>query len=162
VLQKIVSGGQTGADRAALEAALELGLECGGWVARGRRAEDGAIPPRYVGLVETREHSYAGRTRLNVRDSDATLIVSFGTPHGGTALTREVAEELGRPLLVLDLEALSQAEAEQRLLAWLEDIAPHVLNVAGPRASGEPRIFEATRALLRRALSRCAPAVSPT
>ncbi|MBW2499626.1 MAG: putative molybdenum carrier protein [Deltaproteobacteria bacterium] len=152
MLCKIVSGGQTGADRAALETALELDLECGGWVPLGRRAEDGAIPDRYPGLVETSSRSYARRTRLNVRDSDATLILGFGPLGGGSALTREIATELGRPLLVLDLEQLAPAEAERMLRDWLAEVAPRVLNVAGPRASGEPRIYDATRALLRSAL----------
>lgn len=157
MLRKIVSGGQTGADRAALETALELGLECGGWVPQGRRAEDGAIPDCYPGLVEASSRSYARRTRLNVRDSDATLIVCFGPLGGGSALTREIAAELERPLLVLDLGRLTEADAERALREWLAAIAPQVLNVAGPRASGEPRIFDATLGLLRSALGSGTP-----
>ena len=85
---QIVSGGQTGADRAALDIALELGFESGGWVPLGRQAEDGKIPDRYPNLRETDSPLPAVRTELNVRDSDATLIVSHGTLVGGTALTR--------------------------------------------------------------------------
>jgi hypothetical protein len=80
LIAKIVSGGQTGADRAALDVAIGLGIATGGWVPRGRRAEDGAVPGRYVGMDETESPDYAERTRLNVRDSDATLILAFGRP----------------------------------------------------------------------------------
>ena len=85
MIDKIVSGGQTGADRAALDVALELGLSTGGWIPRGRRAEDGAIPERYEELVESDSESYERRTELNVRDSDATVVFSFGPPTGGSA-----------------------------------------------------------------------------
>lgn len=153
MVEKIVSGGQTGADRAALDVALELGLETGGWVPHGRRAEDGAIPSRYDGLIETESRDYRQRTKLNVRDSDATLIVCFGAPTGGTALTVELARELHRPLLVLDLEGLGQAEAVSLVREWLDDAMPRILNVAGPRLSGEPRIAEAVAGVLRAALT---------
>src|SRR5436305_1193025 len=82
----IFSGGQTGVDRAALDVALELGIPCSGWCPRGRRAEDGTIPPRYP-LQETRSLAYPVRTRWNVRDSDGTLILTRGRPDRGTALT---------------------------------------------------------------------------
>ena len=149
---RIVSGGQTGADRAALDVARELGITTGGWVPRGRRAEDGPIPARYLGLVETESDDYADRTDRNVRDADATLVLCFGPPTGGTALTVRRARSRGRPLLVLDLEATSAASAAAALRAWLAAERPAVLNVAGPRLSSEPRIAEATAALLRAAL----------
>jgi hypothetical protein len=152
-VEKICSGGQTGADRAALEVAMEHGLATGGWVPRGRRAEDGRVPERYRGLVETESPSYAQRTEANVRDCDATLVVSFGRPRGGTALTARLARRLGRPLLVLDLAGLGRGEAAARLAAWLAEVRPRVLNVAGPRASQEPRIGEAVRDVLRSALA---------
>jgi hypothetical protein len=151
--EKIVSGGQTGADRAALDAAAECGLATGGWVPAGRRAEDGRIPVRYRGLVEADSRDYAQRTEWNVRDSDATLVAAFGPPTGGSALTLRLAHRLGRPVLVLDLEALSDDEAAERLATWLAEVRPRVLNVAGPRASHEPRIGSAVRALLRCALT---------
>ena len=154
MIEKIVSGGQTGADRAALDVALELGIATGGWVPRGRRAEDGTIPARYVGLVESESGDYAQRTRLNVRDSDATLVFAFGEPTGGTALTARCARDLGRPVLVLDLDERTRAEAVDRLLDWLGETAPRVLNVAGPRLSGEPRIAAAVAAVLPAALER--------
>src|SRR5438876_4889366 len=86
----IVSGGQTGVDRAALDVALELGIPCGGWCPKGRRAEDGRIPLRYP-LEETTLNIYPQRTEWNVRDSDGTLVLTTGRPEGGSALTNELA-----------------------------------------------------------------------
>lgn len=145
---RIVSGGQTGADRAALDVAAALGLPRGGWVPRGRWAEDGRLPESYDGMVEAPTAEPAERTQLNVRDADATLVVCFGPPQGGTAWTVEVARELGRPVLVLDLERMPDAEAVVRLRRWLDEIAPETLNVAGPRASEAQGIYDATVALL--------------
>ena len=156
VVEKIVSGGQTGADRAALDVAVELGLAAGGWIPRGRRAEDGTVPPRYQGLVEAESESYDHRTELNVRDSDATVVFSFGPATGGSALTAKLARSLGKPLLALDLEHLNTDEAVARLRSWLAEVRPGVLNIAGPRLSQEPRIAEATATILRKAI----PAVS--
>lgn len=153
MLRRIVSGGQTGADRAALDVALERGLEIGGWVPRGRLAEDGVVPGRYRGLREGDSPDPAVRTALNVRDSDATLVVSHGPLAGGSLLTWREAERRGRPVLHVDLSVLSPAAAVARLRAWLEEVDPAVLNVAGPRASGDPTIAEAVTALLRAALA---------
>lgn len=146
---KIVSGGQTGVDRAALDVALELGLEAGGWVPRGRPAEDGVIPDRYP-MEECASGAYAERTRLNVRDSDATLVLTWGAPEGGTALTIGIAEEMERPLLVVDLE---DAPAPAMGRAWLAELAPGVLNVAGPRESSAPGIYECAADYLRQLLA---------
>ena len=150
-LGRIVSGGQTGVDRAALSVARSLGFPYGGWVPAGRRAEDGAIPPQFEGLRETPSSEYALRTRWNVRDSDATLIVTWGPPTGGTRLTLQAAERLGRPVCVADLE---QNDAVTTTRAWLENHRPATLNVAGPRESG--RSFDvggAARAFLRQVLA---------
>lgn len=147
---RIVSGGQTGVDRAALELALERGLACGGWCPRGRRAEDGAIDARFP-LRETPSPEYAERTEWNVRDSDATLVLTRGTPKGGTALTVELARALGRPHRIVDLAADPQAAGVR---AWLAEHGVRVLNVAGPRESHEPGIG----ALARRFLERVLPA----
>jgi hypothetical protein len=152
VVEKIISGGQTGADRAALDVAVELGVSTGGWIPRGRHAEDGPVPQRYEGMVEADSESYAIRTQLNVRDSDATVVVSFGPPSGGTALTARIAHSLGKPLLALDLEHLTIDEATARLRTWLAQAHPRVLNVAGPRLSHEPRIGEVTASILRGAI----------
>lgn len=133
---RIVSGGQTGVDRAALDVALALGIPCGGWVPRGRRAEDGRIADRYP-LREAPGPSYAMRTRLNVRDSDATLVLCRGTPTGGTALTLAFAQQLGRPARIVDLDA---AEPPPQTRGWLAATGVRTLNVAGPRESSSPGI----------------------
>jgi hypothetical protein len=110
-MEKIISGGQTGVDRAALDVALELGLPCGGWCPKGRRAEDGKIPGRYP-LEETSSAEYPVRTQLNVEDSDGTLILSWGSPTGGTALTIKLARRLKKPYLLIDL---SRGEDPQKV-----------------------------------------------
>jgi hypothetical protein len=135
-LQRVVSGGQTGVDRAALDAALALGISCGGWCPRDRKAEDGPIPARYP-VQETPSDGYEQRTRWNVRDSDGTLVLTAGDPSGGTALTIEVAREWGRPLLVLDLNAKPPVADTER---WLHFHRIRTLNVAGPRESQIPGI----------------------
>jgi hypothetical protein len=143
----IVSGGQSGADRGALDAAIELGLPHGGWCPRGRRAEDGPIPDRYR-LRETDSPEYAVRTLRNVLDSDGTLLVTRGAPAGGSALTASLARRHRRPLLHLDLDALAWDGAVATLRAWLAAHPIATLNVAGPRASGCPGIAAMVRALL--------------
>lgn len=137
-LDKIISGGQTGVDRAALDVALRLGMPLGGWCPRGRLAEDGPLAPRYP-LAETPEPAYAQRTEWNVRDSDGTLILTHGEPMGGTALTRVFALQQGKPHLVIDL---AKEPRTHTVIAWLHDHNIRVLNVAGPRASTVAGIYE--------------------
>ena len=144
---RIVSGGQTGVDRAALDVALLLGFEIGGWCPRGRRAEDGPISENYP-LTETKSADYGQRTVANVRDSDATLILSRGPLSGGTALTRDTARTRGKPLLVLDLRTATPDDAA----AWIKRQAISVLNVAGPRESAAPGIYQEASSYLRRVL----------
>jgi hypothetical protein len=135
---RVISGGQTGVDRAALDAALALGLQIGGWCPHGRSAEDGPIPERYP-LRETPSADYAERTEWNVRDSDATLILHRGPMTGGTRLTAELARRIGKPLLVRDL----MEPIDVRGIAdWLFANHVWVLNCAGPRESGAPGIGE--------------------
>lgn len=155
---KILSGGQSGVDRAALDAAIALGLDYGGWCPKGGWAEDFPDPPgvlsRYPLLGETPGAEPAERTRWNVRDSDASLILvdRGGTAvSGGTQLATAVAEELGRPWLALDVAA---PDSEARLLAWLGTVKPTVLSIGGPRESEAPGIYEKARALLEAALAR--------
>ena len=147
-LLKIVSGGQTGVDRAALDWALANGAACGGWCPLGRWAEDGIIDLRYP-LRETPESDPAQRTEWNVRDSDGTLIVSLAKRLvGGTRLTEILAERLAKPHLVLaktDGDLSAQVEALRRFIA---ENGIQVLNIAGPRASGEPSVGEYVRSLL--------------
>jgi len=141
----IVSGGQSGVDRAALDVAAEMGLARGGWCPRGRRAEDGAIPDCYP-LRETPSPAYPERTAWNVRDSDGTLVLTRGRPRGGTALTASLARRAGKPMLVVDLEGPPDA-VEVR--AWISGSAVRVLNVAGPRESEAPGIHDQAAAFLR-------------
>ena len=144
MLQRIVSGGQTGVDRAALDAALEAGLACGGWCPRGRRAEDGAIPARYT-VTETPSRAYAVRTRRNVRDSDATLVLVRGPLTGGTWLTVEYAARTGRPCRIVDLDAADPRAEAEATARWVAAQGIAVLNVAGPRESGSAGIGAAAR-----------------
>jgi hypothetical protein len=146
----VVSGGQTGVDRAALDVAIALGIPHGGWCPRGRRAEDGVIPERYA-LREHDSAEYAARTEANVVDSDATLIVARGEPTGGTALTRELARRHGKRLCVVDLAASPDVDAVR---AWIEAERITTLNVAGPRESQQAGIGRAAVDFLTRVLRR--------
>jgi hypothetical protein len=137
-VRKIVSGGQTGVDRAALDVALMLGLERGGWCPKGRLAEDGRIPDAYP-LQETSTADYAERTELNVRDSDGTLILTIGPPFGGTAYTIQCAQQWQKPYFVIDL---SQNPAVEEVKQWLTEQRIDTLNVAGPRQSQQPQGYE--------------------
>ncbi|MBC6439730.1 MAG: putative molybdenum carrier protein [Rhodospirillales bacterium] len=141
----MVSGGQTGADRAALDVALDLGIACGGWCPRGRMAEDGVLDMRYP-LTETPRRQYIQRTEWNVRDSDGTLIVARPPLSGGTAATESLARTRGKPCLVVHPD---DDEWRATLRTWLEanDIA--VLNIAGPRESSGDLPYAATERLLR-------------
>jgi hypothetical protein len=141
---KIVSGGQTGVDRGALDAALDSGGSCGGWCPAGRAAEDGPIPRRYP-LESTSEPDPNVRTRRNVEDSDGTLILCVAEPTGGTALTAAICRQLGRPCLVIDAGMLSAEDAAAHARRFLTRHRVRVLNVAGPRASGWPGGHEYAR-----------------
>jgi len=145
-LHKIVSGGQTGVDRAALDVALQLGLSCGGWCPKGRLAEDGEIAAHYP-LQETPSTEYHLRTDWNVLDSDATLILNLGNLEGGTALTQVFAKCYGSPCMVLDLESDQNME---QLLVWLGKNRVSTLNIAGPRGSKRPEAYELATELLQR------------
>jgi hypothetical protein len=153
VIEKIVSGGQTGVDRAALDVGLALGLPVGGWCPRGRQAEDGTISDRYP-LVETPESDYDTRTRRNVEESDGTLILNRGPLDGGTALTADHAWKIGKPCLVVTLEEDIDPAVFRE---WLDHHQIAVLNVAGPRESKRPGVYaQAVRCLtelLRRAMT---------
>lgn len=156
----IISGGQTGADRVALDVAIESDISHGGWCPRGRLAEDGAISSRYA-LRETPSRRYAQRTEWNVRDSDATVAFTIAPGlSGGTSLTLAFAHRLAKPVLHLSRSALaalhgdadSTAAAASLLLAFLEENGVRTLNVAGPRGSQEPEIGPFVRDVLRQAI----------
>jgi len=146
MIQEVVTGGQTGVDRAALDAAMTVGLPVDGWCPRGRQAEDGPIGDRYP-LRETPSDAYAQRTAWNVRDSDGTLVLLVDKPQGGTRLTIEEARRRGKPCLVQRLDA---ADAPRSVLTWLGEHSIRRLNVAGPRESEAPGIYAAASAFLRR------------
>lgn len=150
---KLISGGQTGADRAALDVALELGIDHGGWVPKGRSAEDGPLPGRYRVRETPSEDDRAERTKRNVAESDATLLISHGPLAGGSELTRRLAAELGKPFLHVELGRLGAAEAADRIARWPGALGCRTLNVAGPRASEEAGIYAAASAVLRHAIS---------
>ncbi|GBE13362.1 putative molybdenum carrier [bacterium BMS3Bbin14] len=146
---KIISGGQTGADRAALDAARELELPHGGWLPRGRKTENGPLPRSYP-LEELDSSEYRPRTEKNILASDGTLIVSFGPLRGGSALTESLARRHDRPCLHINLEETTDNQAVASIMAWLRRNRIATLNVAGPRASGEPRIYQAVLHLLKK------------
>jgi hypothetical protein len=138
MIEKVVSGGQTGVDRAALDIALKLGVPCGGWCPRGRRAEDGPLKEIYP-LQETPSSNYTQRTQRNVRDSDGTVVLYKSALSGGSALTVELAKEHNKPCLVIDLCEDSSPEI---LLDWLKLQQIRTLNVAGTRESGSTGIYD--------------------
>jgi hypothetical protein len=146
---KIISGGQTGVDRAALDAAIELGLDYGGSVPKGRKAEDGPIDEKYGKLTELGSLSYRVRTQRNVADSDATLIIIRGGFSGGTALTARRASTRHKPCLIVDLKKMDEARALGKATAWLNLVRPGTLNVAGPRESEVPGIYGTAYRFLR-------------
>jgi hypothetical protein len=150
VIDFLVSGGQTGVDRAALDVALELGIPCGGWCPRGRRAEDGRIPARFP-VKECTSRNYAVRTRRNVEESDGTLILSRGKLTGGTALTESIARQMGKPWLVIDLVAEFDARPVEE---WIVENRIRTLNVAGPRESQQIGIFDQASEYLRQVIKR--------
>lgn len=169
----IVSGGQTGVDRGALDAAIALGLHHGGWCPKGRRAEDGRIPDRYQ-LQETASADYTVRTHLNVHDAAGTLIVVPQLPlTGGTRLTERTAQQLRRPCLVVALDVMhwrapgpSPDVSPGAVAQWITELAEARdkrdysllrINVAGPRESKVPGIQAATAAFLTRVLAEYVP-----
>jgi hypothetical protein len=161
----IISGGQSGADRAALDFAIDHGLPHGGWCPRGRRAEDGPISPQYQ-LKETPSHRYALRTAWNIRDSDATVVFSISCEtSGGSRLTLELAHQMGKPALHLSRKsaedvagntssnaAIARASDLLRTFVALHNVQR--LNVAGPRVSQEPEVGQFVRDVLRAAFNR--------
>ncbi len=144
---KIISGGQTGADRAALDAAMELGIPHGGWLPKGRKTEDGRLASHYR-LLELETYRYRDRTLKNIEASDGTLIVSFGPLTGGSALTEALCIRSDRPCLHLNMEYMSIDQAVRTVEEWLDGNRIRTLNVAGPRASGDSRIYDTVRKLV--------------
>ena len=149
---KIISGGQTGADRGALEAAIQTGVPHGGHCPKGRLSEDGGVPMRY-NLTETKSADYPERTRLNVLNSDGTVVICLKAKLGrGTELTVEICQELGKPYLVL-ASAESPAEKAAKVRDFVEKHGIKVLNVAGSRESKQPGLFRHTREAIQMVLA---------
>jgi len=142
MLEKIISGGQTGADQAALDAAIKLGIPHGGWVPKGRLTEDGPLPDKYD-LTEMPTASYPERTKKNIRESDGTLILSHGMLTNGSEFTRKMALKYQQPMLHIDFNRMIPFDAAVVINNWMVDHDISVLNVAGSRGSTDPHIYRA-------------------
>jgi hypothetical protein len=144
LLKKIISGGQTGSDRAALDIAIKIGIKHGGWCPKGRSAEDGAIAKKYH-LIETKSKNIAQRTKKNIKTSDATLVFVPQLPleiTDGTKLTIKYAQALLKPLFIVDLANCKKINEE--FYSWLKKNNISILNVAGPRESSVEGIYQKT------------------
>ena len=141
-IKKILSGGQTGVDSAALDAAIEFGISTGGWVPKGSRNEYNEIISSEYNTQETPSADINQRTEWNVIDSDATLIICRDGLKGGTKYTYDKANALEKPCLVIDLSSLSINNAIENILTWLQEIHGSKLNVAGPRDSEDLEIYK--------------------
>ena len=147
-ITKIISGGQTGADQAALDAAIDLEIPHGGWIPKDRLTEDGPLPDRYL-LREMSSKSYPARTEQNIRDSDGTVIFSRGPLSGGSKLTAELALKYRKPWLQIDFGQMDAVQAATEIHGWVVSKGIRVLNVAGPRASKDPEIYSETYHAIR-------------
>jgi hypothetical protein len=150
MITKIISGGQTGADRSALDFAIDNNIPHGGWVPKGRITETGQLPQKYH-LQEMATASYDVRTEQNVIDSDGTVIIFHGKLTGGSALTQTFAVKHQKPCLHLNMEKKTIAEAADSLNNWIGKNNIKILNVAGPRASKDDKIYQMTRDVLEAA-----------
>ena len=161
-IAKIISGGQTGADRGGLDAAIDSAVPHGGWCPKGRISEDGVIPAHY-NLVETKSTAYPVRTEANIVDAHCTVVFTFGKPTGGSKKTMALAEKHQRPCLCLDLSIMTDEAAARGVLEWLSPggliwpgmAVPQpnpVLNVAGSRESKAPGIQRRVRDVMRMVL----------
>jgi hypothetical protein len=149
---RIISGGQTGADRGGLDAAIDLGLLHGGWCPKGRRAEDGPIPERYR-LNELASSAYSDRTEKNAEEADGTVVFTFGAPASGSALTIDCARKHRKPWIHIDLAVHTVEGAVTVLRDWLGQKNIAILNVAGSRESRSPGIAGLVRQIVKGALS---------
>ena len=148
MIKKIISGGQTGADQGALDAAIKLDIPHGGWLPKGRLTENGPLPDKYQ-LKEMATDSHPARTEKNVLDSDGTLILSHGKLTGGSELTQQLAEKHTKPCLHIDLNTVvSKFDAALKASNWIKDHDIEILNVAGARASKDPKIYQETMDIL--------------
>ena len=142
MIERVISGGQTGADQGGLDAAIELGVPHGGWCPTGRRSEDGPIPARYQ-MRETTGWDYPSRTKLNIQEADGTVVFTVGEPTGGSGLTLKFAADLSKPVAHIDLHPCDEDMAIDRICDFIDVFAIKTLNVAGSRESKEPGIQKA-------------------
>ncbi len=150
LIEKIVTGGQTGVDRAAMDVAIELGIPYSGWCPKGRLAEDGILSNEY-NLKETPTSEYSERTEWNARDSDGTFVLNFGELSGGTKLTEECAFKYKKPYILLQAE---DELALESIVGWVKDNKIKILNIAGPRESHQPGIvYSLSKKLLKTILT---------
>ena len=159
---KIFSGGQTGVDRAALDAAIELNIPYGGYLPKGRLAEDGPLSEKYLNMFETSTNYYEERTKKNILHSDATLIFYSGKLTGGTLLTFNYAKQQNKPYLTINLAKLTFEESIANIQIWLKKIHPKILNIAGPRESSSPGIYNQVKEILMMIFSKFNPPLSVT
>ena len=170
----IISGGQTGADRGALDFAIKKGVRQGGWCPLGRKAEDRIIPSCYL-LRETTTELYPARTRMNIRDSDATIIFSSDINSKGSLLTTKFCIELKKPYFVILLDKKETKLIKdsnlkdicQKLIIWLNKIKPEIINIAGTRESHCPGIQKKVKSILEKILDKSEkekewPPIKPT
>ena len=150
MIKKIISGGQTGVDRAALDTAIRLAIAHGGWIPKGRLTESGPLPSKYQ-LQETGSSSYADRTEKNVLAADGTLIISRGELTGGSQYTREMAVRHNHHWLHIDLNQTAAFQAANIISDWIRNKEIEILNVAGPRASKDQAIYRDTMNILESA-----------
>ncbi len=151
ILEKIISGGQTGADRAALDVAIKFEIKHGGWIPKGRKAEDGPLSSKYL-LKEMDSTDYRERTKQNILDSHGTVIISRGKLSGGSKLTHSFAKVIGRPNCYIDLLSTEEFEAAIILKSFILENQINVLNVAGPRLSHHPEIYQDVKTIFEAAL----------
>jgi 23S rRNA pseudouridine1911/1915/1917 synthase len=149
-VSRVISGGQTGVDRAALDVAIALKIPHGGWCPKGRLAEDGPIDEQYQ-LIENESKDYAVRTRQNVIDSDGTLILIEEVLQGGTRLTQRIANQLNKPCLCLRLVDDPQVD---EVLSWMEKNAVRDINIAGPRGSHSETIYSRANVFCQKLFTR--------
>jgi len=154
MIEKIISGGQTGADQAALDAAIKLGIPHGGWIPKGRLTEDGSLSDKY-NLIEMPTSSYPERTKKNIRESDGTLILSHGRLTGGSEYTQKWALKYDKPMLHTDLSSVTSFVATVQINNWVVDYDIKIMNVAGPRASKDSKIYQSTLDIIESALFLC-------
>lgn len=148
-LKKIISGGQSGAEIAGIDAAIEHGMPYGGWLPKGRKTENGPLNVKYTDMIEMPDGDYPERTEQNVKDADGTVIFTHGQPSDDSALTNEYAIKNNKPLLHIDLDILSESSAIESLMDWINEKKIEVLNVAGSPESQDEYIYDEVHSIFK-------------